>query len=513
VNVSVLDPEGEILQTNQSWQEFGSQNGIQSEPDTVGVNYLDVCGRSETETATAARGGIAALLAGTRDQFQLEYPCHSPVEQRWFLLVAVPVDIDDTRYAVVAHINITEQKRRERQLRQQVDRLEALTDLTAAVREITHTVISQSTRSEIETAVCAELVRTDYDCAQIGEIDGRTGTINVRASAGDCEGVSTDSAGIFGETVLREAVWTGQLQTTSNRQENAAFDWKADVDPLSTERAVAAVPISHQGTLYSILTIDTDRPTAFGGDERTILSELGAVVGHAIAASERRQALMSDELIEVELRIPELFDQPPSTADWTVAITQTIVGSDDNYIMYGTTTEAELDTVRAVVDRVEGVELTVIGGAHETVRITLRLSNQCVIPLLASHGWSTEAATLTNGDCYLTVHLPSGNNVREMIETVCEEFPNAELLARRQKHVESQTVSEIQESAVAKLTDRQRTILQTAHAAGYFQWPRDASGAEIAATLDISAPTFHQHLRIGQQKLMNSIFEELPITI
>jgi predicted DNA binding protein len=516
VNVSVLDPEGTILQANQSWQEFGSQNGIQSEPDTAGVNYLEVCGRSETDTATAAHRGLAELLAGKRNQFQLEYPCHSPVEQRWFLLVAVPVEIDDQRHAVVAHINITDQKRRERELRDQVDRLEALTDLTAAVREITHTVIGQSTRSEIEQAVCDELAQDGYNCARISEVDGRTGGLTVRASAGDCGSIQepTESDELFGATVIREAVWTGQLQTTTQRTENTAFDWRQDTPPVATKRAVAAVPIRHAETLYSVLTLHTDRSDAFGSDERTILTELGEVVGHAIAASERTQALMSHELIEVELRIPDLFptELPPAT-DWTVEITQTVAGPNGDYTMYGTTTEAEIETVTAVVDSIDGVALTVIGSSNEAVRIALRLSRQCVIPLLASYGWSTETAVIANGDCYLTVHLPSGDNVREMVETVSAVFPDVELLARRQRHIEPQVDSEIQKSALAELTDRQRTVLQTAYAAGYFEWPRDATGAEISESLGIAPPTFHQHLRVGQQKLIDTILGELPVAI
>jgi predicted DNA binding protein len=517
VNVSLLDPEGTILQTNQSWQEFGSQNGIQTAPDTAGVNYLEVCGRSETDTATAARRGLAELLAGKRHQFQLEYPCHSPVEQRWFLLVAVPVEIDEKRHAVVAHINITDQKRRERELERQVDRLEALTDLTTAVREITHTVIDQSMRSEIERAVCDELVLNDgYDCARIGEVDGRTGGLTVRASAGDCGSIQepTESDELFGATVIREAVWTGQLQTTTRRTENTAFDWRQDTPPVATKRAVAAVPIRHAETLYSVLTIHTDRADAFGSDERTILTELGEVVGHAIAASERTQALMSHELIEVELRLPDLFPtELPSATDWTVEITQTVAGPNDDYTMYGTTTEDDIETVTAVVDSLDDVELTVIGGSGETIRVAFDLSRQCVIPLLASHGWSTESAVLANGDCYLTVHLPSGDNVREMVETVSEVFPNTELLARRQIHAKPQVDSEIQKSALAELTDRQRTVLQTAYAAGYFNWPRDATGAEVAESLGIAPPTFHQHLRVGQQKLIDTIFGELPVAI
>jgi len=60
---------------------------------------------------------------------------------------------------------------------------------------------------------------------------------------------------------------------------------------------------------------------------------------------------------------------------------------------------------------------------------------------------------------------------------------------------------------VDTLTDRQQSVLETAYAAGYFEWPRDSSGEEVAETLGISPPTFHQHLRVGQQKLMDALFD------
>ena len=506
VNVSLLDQDGTILQTNHAWREFGVRNDIATEPDTIGANYLAVCEQSTTETARQAQRGLAELLAGRRDQFRMEYPCHSPVEQRWFLLIAVPVTVDGRRHAVVAHINVTEYALAAQQREQQLAHLEALTDLSAAIRAVTHVVIDQSSQSEIDETVCSALVETTgYDCAWVGDADARTGAITVRASAGDCPAaVDGDFEGLFGETVVRQAIWTHEVQTTTDIHEDPAFDWREESAVAYIKQAIAAVPITHGGTLYGVCCMYTDRSTAFGSDERAILSQLGAVVGHAIAASERTQALMSDELIEVELRIPELFDHPPTAPDWAVEVSQTVATTDGDHLMYGTTTDAEIEAVEAAVDTVPAAELTVIGGPPEAVRIALRLSQDCVIPLLAAHGWSTDSAVITNGDCFLTVHLPTSDSVRELIETVRERVPAAELLARRQIHADPvDTDREL--SVVDDLTDRQRTILRTAHAAGYFEWPRDASGEEIAATLGISPPTFHQHLRLGEKKLMDAV--------
>jgi predicted DNA binding protein len=516
VNVSILDSEGTIVETNQSWREFGTRNNIQTQSDTIGINYLDVCDRAATETSTRVFNGLRELLDGERDQFSIVYPCHSPIEQRWFLLLAVPMSLEDQRQATVAHVDITASKLTERQLKQQLAHLESLAELNTILREITHAVVDQSTRQAIEQTVCTELAAADgYSGAWFAVVDKR-GSVTIGTSAGSGHHLANGSAAsgsepIYGDTAVRQAIWTRKIQTTSYADKNLAFDWKEESDHAYTNHAVAAVPISYEGTLYSVLCVYTDRPTAFDTDEQAILSQLGEIIGHTIAANERKQALMSDELIEVELQIPDIFGEIPPASEWTIEITQTVAGSNNDVFMYGTTPTTDIDAVVSVVDHLDDVDLTIINEDNDEVRLFLRQVGQSVPSLLASHGWSTKNIELTNGDCYLTVHLPSGDDVRQMVETIREEFTDVELRARRQRQATSQADRPGNESALSELTDRQRTILQTAHAAGYFEWPRDATGEEIAETLGISAPTFHQHLRIGQRKLMNSIFSELPI--
>nr|MBA3378142.1 hypothetical protein [Chloroflexia bacterium] len=36
-------------------------------------------------TIVAAREGITQVLAGARSSFAMEYPCHAPDEERWFV--------------------------------------------------------------------------------------------------------------------------------------------------------------------------------------------------------------------------------------------------------------------------------------------------------------------------------------------------------------------------------------------------------------------------------------------
>lgn len=116
INLAVLDGEGTILFTNRAWREFGRENDIAVRPSAVGVNYLDITEQADEETARTVAAGLRELLAGERDLLEVEYPCHSPDERRWFLMRAAPFERDGERFVAVAHIDITDRVEAERDL-------------------------------------------------------------------------------------------------------------------------------------------------------------------------------------------------------------------------------------------------------------------------------------------------------------------------------------------------------------------------------------------------------------
>jgi predicted DNA binding protein len=460
--------------------------------------------------------GLSNILDGTQETFTLEYPCHSAIQQEWFLLIAESVTVENQRYAVVGHFDITEYKQRERQLEQQCDRLSTVNHLNRVIRKLTHLVLEQSTRAEIEQTVCRTLVDTDaFVCAWLGRVDPSDESVEISIKAGACEDIVTDSPllesdAVVNTQIVKEAIRTREIRTSDTSEKTASFGQQCGPQQPEDYRSVAAVPISYEGTVYSVLGLYTDRPNAFGTDEQAISTQLGTIIGHAIAASERKQALISDELIEVELQIPDFITETgDESADWTATITQAVSGSDDDCVMYGTVPETDIEAIESAVDGGDGIRLTCIGVADEAVRIKLHLARPSLVSQLAAHGWSATDIVLTNGGCYLTVHLPPGDDVRRMMSVIRERFSTVELLARRQ--IPSPSQVDAQQGLIESLTDRQLTVLRTAQAAGYFEWPRQTSGEEIAETLGIASPTFHQHLRLGQRKIMTAIFDHVPV--
>lgn len=105
--IAILDEAGVIIATNKSWQEFGVVNGLQPPSDSRGQNYLDVCDRSGHEAGELAAIGIRKVLAGELQAFNMQYPCHGPTEERWFVVRVVKLKAAGKPRAIVSHENIT----------------------------------------------------------------------------------------------------------------------------------------------------------------------------------------------------------------------------------------------------------------------------------------------------------------------------------------------------------------------------------------------------------------------
>jgi PAS domain S-box-containing protein len=134
-HIAVIDEQGIIITVNKAWHNFAAANPPVSMNIAEGANYLNVCDTATGECAEEAfpfASGIRGVLSGEHSFFALEYPCHSPEQQRWFIGQVTSLFKNGQRHAVVAHENITQRKLAEeeihrlyQQLHQQTRELQA----------------------------------------------------------------------------------------------------------------------------------------------------------------------------------------------------------------------------------------------------------------------------------------------------------------------------------------------------------------------------------------------------
>ncbi|HEY0428899.1 MAG TPA: CHASE3 domain-containing protein [Pyrinomonadaceae bacterium] len=119
-HIAVLDREGNIVAVNSAWENFAFSNCVEGDVTKTGIgqNYLKICEQSGEflEESSPVLKNLRRVLNGESTGFSHEYPCHSPDEERWFLL-QVGAMKDEGEGAVISHINITDRKKAELELK------------------------------------------------------------------------------------------------------------------------------------------------------------------------------------------------------------------------------------------------------------------------------------------------------------------------------------------------------------------------------------------------------------
>jgi len=213
-HISVLDRNGIILDVNDSWKNFARENEAESmERIGQGANYFDVCergARAGSVDAQVALDGIKSVIEGRIETFEMEYACHSPTQQRWFLMMAVMFKGSEGG-AIVTHRDITNSKLSEIELKQAYQKIKELKN-----------------QIEADKIYLQEEIKLEHDFDQIiGNSD------EIKYALFRLEQVSkTDSAVIIlGETGTGKELFSRALHSTSQRSERPLI--KIDCAALS----------------------------------------------------------------------------------------------------------------------------------------------------------------------------------------------------------------------------------------------------------------------------------------
>ena len=134
-HVCVLAADATVLWVNRAWRQFSACNGGNETATVEGSNYLAVCdsasGMQSTE-APAFGALLREVLAGRRAHFEIEYPCHSPTELRWFVAAAALIEGPGPGRVVVSHQSVTARRLADARERER-QRLEALGALAGGI--------------------------------------------------------------------------------------------------------------------------------------------------------------------------------------------------------------------------------------------------------------------------------------------------------------------------------------------------------------------------------------------
>jgi predicted DNA binding protein len=288
--------------------------------------------------------------------------------------------------------------------------------------------------------------------------------------------------------------------------------WRSNA--LSREYlSVLSLPLVYNDLTYGVLTVYAGRKNAFDETARTVLSELGETIASAISAIERKNALLTTSIARVEFALDEssfVLSRLASEADCTLSYRGGVQQTTDGTAVFVTVEDGSLDRVEAAATAlvaVEDVRRISTDGTGGVLQV--RLSRPFIATELADHGAVCRRVTATPETTTLVVDVPESVDVRHVRELLGELFTDVRL--RSTQRIDQSAEHSLYSQFLDRVTDRQLEVVRTAYYSGFFQSPRDRTGEEIAATLDISPPAFYQHVRTVQRKLFSTLFDELTV--
>ncbi|MCU4718109.1 bacterio-opsin activator domain-containing protein [Halapricum hydrolyticum] len=220
--------------------------------------------------------------------------------------------------------------------------------------------------------------------------------------------------------------------------------------------------------------------------------------------------------VELEFEIRDhncLFVHASAVTDCRVQLEHMVDRSDDRLLEFFTVEGTPPDRVLSMAEASSAIDEARLvsrgpdGGLFEFV-----VSGPCVTRTLADTGAIARSVSAESGVGAVLADVPGHIEVRRVVERFRDRHPNSELLACRDTAEPIPVRSErgVHAMLADRLTDKQHEVLRTAYLSGYFSWPRRTTAEECAEALGISQPTFSQHIRTAQEKLLDRLFVDAP---
>ena len=166
------------------------------------------------------------------------------------------------------------------------------------------------------------------------------------------------------------------------------------------------------------------------------------------------------------------------------------------------------DAVPADAATLDALDPVVDVGDERVYRFERDPDVSCACELVESLGSPVADVRLRDGTLVLTLHLADVERLRAVVAELASAAERIEL--RYLVHTGGEDAPGADPTFVdrARLTDRQREVLRTAHAMGYFEYPRGANATAVADELGIGVSTFAEHLAAAQRVLLGDLLRE-----
>ncbi|WP_254525793.1 MEDS domain-containing protein [Natrinema caseinilyticum] len=461
----------------------------------------------DTETSPPVTGLLVPL--GEDGVFCVETPRDAgfpPTDRHFVRTVVGQTEAVLERVSYERHL-----EKKNTTLQEQNSHLQRVNRINSVIRGISRALVDSTTEREIVQNVCDLLVEdTHIEYVWYGSYDPATEAITPTFAAGSGQGY-LDALTLEDEWDTTEpsgrAVRTGDVNTVRNiYDEPPLAHWQEQALKRGFQ-SIISLPICFDTSLYGVFTCYSDKPDRFDSEMRAVLDELSDGIACAMNSVERKRALVSEQVTELEIQVTETNSPLVrfATENGCRIEIENVASTDKNeFQVFVTFTGVAPEEVRhyaTTSPTISSFELLAEADSEHTH--LFEITEQCVIDRLLAHNVVPQLISIEDGEAHMTVNISQSANVRNIIDVIQSTYPSAEIVRRRDRTKPLSQPADIKSELCNKLTDRQLEILQLALHSGYFERPRERTAEELADSLGVSHPTVSRHLREAERKVFS----------
>ncbi|MFB6072892.1 MAG: bacterio-opsin activator domain-containing protein [Halobacterium sp.] len=402
----------------------------------------------------------------------------------------------------------------------QIEELRQLKRINRIIRSIDQGLVGASSREDIERKVVDRLVADGpFRVALLGDYVDSFGDVTFSVANGDTsvedpEDLSLDVSG----TAVGDDFTDGEVRVF-----DLSGEPPAPIERLADEAAdgfhpesVVLVPIVYQNTVYGVIALFPAADYELTESVRSVLTELGATIANAMQAAETRRLMHADNVVEVEFtwsdRASPLVDVSASLSG-DVSLDGFVPASDDAITCYLTVRNATGDDASELLASHDAVDsFRIIEDYGDALQLEATLTGTSMVHLLVGAGADVRSLSVSEGSGSVTGVVAPGTSVRNVMESVADEFDDVDLVAKREREQSRRLSDGFRSDLADELTDKQHEVVEAMYNGGYFEWPRESTAEEIAEAIDVAPPTLHEHLREAERKLIATYLEDAEST-
>lgn len=438
-------------------------------------------------------------------------------------LTAVDVRLIEL-FAGVVRSAFTRAEREERlrsrraELERRREELAAADRFNTLVTEVIRSVLRATSGATVREGVCDELAGSSlYEAAWIATVGTED---DPEAVTVDSSSVATDSfsetdpesvvTSPFARRLVRNAHDADAAVVERRRFESESHggtEGDGTEGDAHAESIAAAVPVACGRQRFGVLAVAGTEESGFAETTQGGLELLGETLGFAIIADRRRNTLIESDAVELEFSFASPLADLSAAFDSRCDHLGSVADVEAGYAYETRIAHGDFEAIRAFLDDYPEIR---------DCRLVERRAEACVVEitvagapprLLAEAGFGLVSLYAEGGESRLIAEVPRDEDVTRVLDALSEHWDDVELIAKRQTPTRGMDLA-VPADGAAGLTDRQRSVLETAYEEGYYDWPRDHTAEEVAESLGIASATLHQHLRAAEHALVSSFVDD-----